>query len=586
MTRFTCPNRFAFRFLCWFLAGLMFVTPSLPVMAQGADATPVAENPKQPVLNDKTLLADPATASAVQPHDFTYLLPQACVVVAARPRQLFASPAVAMMPLEVLQAASLQETGVDVLEMETLLFSVEPFMGGPPNYALHTTFANVVEGKLNPKLTAHTQPGQLDGRQYFQSQHLQLPSIYLVDGKTLIATPEMSLQKLIMAETDPSTSATAKRLQTAQGDDLYVAINIEMLRPLINQLLMQAPIPPELLAFTPAPDLVKVVELRVNLSGAGPNELVIEANNAADAEKLVAMLQQVMERWRNLALAESAKLKQSEDPVEQALGRYQERIMNQMAGAFLPTQEDARLIVYRLAPSESGQNPMMTTAVVGVLVALLLPAVQASREAARRSQTMNHLKMLLLALLNYQDMNGKFPPSASFDSEGRPMLSWRVHILPFLEHGELYKQFHLDEPWDSEHNRKLIPLMPSFYLDPASKHTQQEGLSNYLGVKGEGMIFDDSKQDITFKDIIDGTSNTIVLLQVNDEQAAIWTKPQDWEFNAQSPLLGLAPNVRPAVFLAGFTDGHVAAISQTVDAGVFKAMLTRAGEEIVDDNLH
>ena len=81
---------------------------------------------------------------------------------------------------------------------------------------------------------------------------------------------------------------------------------------------------------------------------------------------------------------------------------------------------------------------------------------------------------------------GRFPAHANYNESGKPLLSWRVHILPYLEAGHLYEQFHLDEPWDSEHNRQLIAKMPTSYLDPSSpKYTAEMGHTHYLGIKGE-----------------------------------------------------------------------------------------------------
>lgn len=584
MTRFTCPYRFGFRFLCWFLAALMFATPSLPALAQNAKAEETeaeVEQLRRNVVGDTTLLADPAVVPAVAPLDLTYLLPQACLVVAARPRQLLTASAAAMMPIEVLQAASLQQTGLDPLETETLLLSVEPPMTGPPNFALLATFANSVEGKLHPQLTAHTQPGQLDGREYHQSQHPQMPSIYSIDGKTLLAAPDMVLQKLVATETAPAGNLLGERLKAAATDDLYVAVNIEVLRPLINQLLMQAPVPPELQHFYPAPDLIRLVELRLNLSGMGPTELTVEANNAADAEKLVTMLKQAMEMWRSQALAEVEQLKQNPDPVQQALGHYQERMLSQMFAFAVPQQEGARLELFHMDPNESPNGPMVAMAVAGILVALLLPAVQAAREAARRNTSMNNMKQIMLALLNYEDSHKNFPTHANYDDNGKPLLSWRVHILPFLEEQQLYSQFHLDEPWDSEHNRQLIAKMPAVFLDPSSRYQQQDGKTHYLGIKGKGFAFEGTDETFSFAAFRDGTSNTAMILQVNDDRAPEWTKPDDWEFNEQAPLQGLSNSLHPGIFLVGFCDGHVRAISEGIDLSVFKALLTRAGGEVV-----
>ena len=123
-----------------------------------------------------------------------------------------------------------------------------------------------------------------------------------------------------------------------------------------------------------------------------------------------------------------------------------------------------------------------------VLVALLLPAVQAAREAARRSQSMNNLKQIALAMHNYHDTFTAFPPAYSVDKDGKPLLSWRVHILPVSSSSTpLYQEFHLDEPWDSDHNKKLIARMPQIYRSPNSM--AEPGKTVYLGNAGKDGVF-------------------------------------------------------------------------------------------------
>ena len=94
----------------------------------------------------------------------------------------------------------------------------------------------------------------------------------------------------------------------------------------------------------------------------------------------------------------------------------------------------------------------------GVLVALLLPAVQAAREAARRSQCTNNLKQIVLALHNYHDVYKCFPSAVLTDESGRPIRSWRVAILPFMEQQALYKQYDFNQPWDSPRNPRWEEL--------------------------------------------------------------------------------------------------------------------------------
>ncbi len=217
-----------------------------------------------------------------------------------------------------------------------------------------------------------------------------------------------------------------------------------------------------------------------------------------------------------------------------------------------------------------------------VAVAMLLPAVNASREAARRARSMNHLKQIAIAMHNYHDTHGAFPAGYSADADGKPLLSWRVHILPFLEESELYEEFHLDEPWDSEHNKELIAEMPEVFRSPNS--TAQPGRSNYLGVGGRDGVFvrpqPGKRLGTEIRQIVDGASNTIMAVEVPDASAVIWTRPGDFAADEQQPTKGLL-GLRPGGFLAGLADGSVQFVSETIDADALKAMFTKSGGEVV-----
>lgn len=221
--------------------------------------------------------------------------------------------------------------------------------------------------------------------------------------------------------------------------------------------------------------------------------------------------------------------------------------------------------------------PLGTLATAAPLVAaMLVPAANASREAAARSQATNNLKQIGLAMHNYHDVHASFPAAASHDDEDKPLLSWRVHVLPYIEQNELYKEFHLDEPWDSEHNKKLIPRMPAVYRTP--NHPEiGEGKTVYLVPRGEGTIFE-GFDGPRIQDITDGTSNTIMAVEASPERAAIWTAPNELDFAPEQPFAGLG-GIHANGFLALFADGSVRFIAQTVDPKTLKALFTAAGGE-------
>lgn len=220
-----------------------------------------------------------------------------------------------------------------------------------------------------------------------------------------------------------------------------------------------------------------------------------------------------------------------------------------------------------------------------VAVALLLPAVQASREAARRMQSSNNLKQILLAMHNYHSVHRGFPPAYNVDKEGKPLLSWRVHILPFIEEEALYRQFHLDEPWDSEHNRKLIEKMPKTLRSP--KSVAAPGMTNYLGIASPGGVFDrptinaGRTQGLSMASITDGTSNTLAVVEANDASAVIWTKPADFVPEEKDPHNGLL-GMYPGGFQAGFVDGSVRFVAERITAETLRNLFHRADGNVID----
>jgi hypothetical protein len=213
-------------------------------------------------------------------------------------------------------------------------------------------------------------------------------------------------------------------------------------------------------------------------------------------------------------------------------------------------------------------------ATAGVLVALLLPAVQQAREAARRIQGMNELKQIGLAMQNHHDVFKKFPAAAICDADGKPLLSWRVKILPYLDEAALYNEFHLDEPWDSEHNKPLLERMPAVYKDPRLGDLGNKTV--YLVPTGDAVMFF-NKVGANMKAVTDGTSKTILAVEADPENAVPWTKPDDLEIDPKEPAAGLA--TKAGVFMVVAVDGSVHVVSADIDPETLWALFTRAGRE-------
>lgn len=201
----------------------------------------------------------------------------------------------------------------------------------------------------------------------------------------------------------------------------------------------------------------------------------------------------------------------------------------------------------------------------------------AQRPANPRDIVFNNIKQIMLMMHNSHDAYRAFPPVSGPKPEIKG-LSWRVVLLQFLDEGELYGKFKLDEPWDGPNNRKLITQMPKVFRHPTNRTLNASGKTCYLGVAGEGFAIGLTK-GISIRQFADGTSNTAMIVVVDPDNAVPWTKPEDWTPTKDDPLRGLADIAGKSIF--GFADGSVRSLSRHHPEEIWK-IFTINGSEIVD----
>lgn len=198
---------------------------------------------------------------------------------------------------------------------------------------------------------------------------------------------------------------------------------------------------------------------------------------------------------------------------------------------------------------------------------------------AARVRSSNNLKGLMMALWAYHDVNGHFPPQAIYDKNGKALLSWRVLLLPYLDEDELFKQFHLDEPWDSKHNKPLLAKMPKRYAPTLRGKTKEKYGTFYQVFVGNGALFE-GQEGLSISDITDGTSQTIAIAEA--AVAVPWSKPADLPYDPKKPipkLGGLFDNGINAVF----ADASAHWLKKDFDAPTMRTVISRnAGDIVVD----
>jgi hypothetical protein len=160
-------------------------------------------------------------------------------------------------------------------------------------------------------------------------------------------------------------------------------------------------------------------------------------------------------------------------------------------------------------------------------------------------QSNNNLRQLAIAMHNYHDANRGFPRPAILDAAGKPLLSWRVELLPYLDEHTLYNHFQLDEPWDSPHNLDLLRYMPDTFAPPGLELEDPNG-TFYQVFVGPGAVFDPGrKKAVSLASVTDGSAHTLLIVEA--AEPVPWTKPVDLPFAADQSLPKLG-----GIFFGGF----------------------------------
>ena len=245
-----------------------------------------------------------------------------------------------------------------------------------------------------------------------------------------------------------------------------------------------------------------------------------------------------------------------------------------------------------------GQGGLGAVATSGILVALLLPAVQQARAAARRSQSKNNLKQIGLALHNYHDVHNQFPAGTVEDSAEEPedRLSWISSVLPYLDQAPLYQKLDQESGWDSDANSTFTSISIPTLLNPGANGAV-DGVTHYVGISGLGKdaptlpvnheragVFGYNRKT-RFRDIRDGSSNTIGVTEASGEFGR-WAAGGNDTLRSltQQPYIN-GPDGIGGPYQGGvqvlLMDGSVRFISNDIDPDVFKALITINGGEVV-----
>ena len=220
---------------------------------------------------------------------------------------------------------------------------------------------------------------------------------------------------------------------------------------------------------------------------------------------------------------------------------------------------------------------------VGLVLAAPVPKVEEKLKPAtdaQRDEVKENLKQILLAMHNFHDAMGHMPADILDAKTKKPLLSWRVQLLPYMEEEDLWKQFKLDEPWDSKNNKPLIEKLPKIYAPTRAKAKPGETFYRGFGGTGEFAGVFQPGAKVGLVGITDGTSNTIAVIDAGEP--VVWTKPDTDLPNDPKKDLPKLGGMIDGDFYCAMCDGSWKTVKRQFNEKALRAAISRAGGEVFE----
>ena len=378
---------------------------------------------------------------------------------------------------------------------------------------------------LNGKAIKRTPAGKMLGIYYDGNTRITIASDgYLLDSTALNATS--SIEKYFSAHSDRA---------------IRLGVDLDSVRPQLNKIKELGEIPPMIFGIVNA---IRSASVAIDLNNKELTNFVINTDNEENAELIASQINGFLRTVKMQASQAANELFAEGSDEAKTMSEFVNGLKCEVAGA------SASMSVTKPDGYEK----------------FIASAVEKAREAAKQAEKMNYFRQIGIGLLNAHDAYASFPFPEPMNSSFSKDLSWRVIVLPFMEENIMYDKFDFKQAWDSETNLPLAKQMPKAY-------GFGEG-----GEKTSVCWIKATDKKVRFRDIRDGTSNTIMLME-NPNKVA-WSKPGDLSIDE---AVNLVKNLEDGEKLAVvFYDCSVHTVTNKMDLEKFKALLTLDGGEIVN----
>jgi hypothetical protein len=457
-------------------------------------------------------------------------------------------------------------------------------------------------------------PRKHAGKDYYFDES-QWSGLLILDDHSYAYASEDSITALIDSMGKAGSSPLAA-VFTREAEKHPVTVGVDVAKFADHKIVKS--VPPELQAMFKAKTLLATLDLKPKTAVSALLEFATEA----DAKEGMKAAQEAVQLARGqlgsaLTFVEQ-KAKRDPNKDQTGIQEFPETVGFLLAAAGLKkldallgamplnakgTAVQASLELDSVLP---GGSTALSIAVVGGAIMSAMSSERGNRVFSPSdydwTQRERNLTEVAKAIEKYRKDKGHYPPPAILDKEGKPLHSWRVAILPYLDNThitnntfdgkpingpkELYALFKLDEPWDSAHNKKLIEKLPSVYQAPwyVMPYWQiNSGKTMTLAVLGKGAIFDPTKKTVSDSDVRDELKHTLLVLQLEEAgQAVYWSKPADITLTAEGKLPTDGPMLAKR-FAVVYGDASAHTLVNGLSEKTFLGIVSREGNEKFDE---
>ncbi len=390
---------------------------------------------------------------------------------------------------------------------------------------------------------------------------------YAVNSRTfLMGQSEDVLSVVATKQRSDEQPHWVKEFAEVATEDLCGVVNIAAFRPFLQGLFAEDP-NPIVGMFVPLWENTDLIVGGARLDDKLAINVHVWSKNAKGATKVEERLTALIPLAQGLLESSRLSIRQSPNELRPLLEQSADVAEEALKNLSIQTADD------RVTVSLSTDAGSLAT-----IAKAMLPSVQKARSAGRQTQSRNNLKQIALALHNYHDVYGHFPPQVLLGPDGKTKYSWRVAILPFLDEKALYEQYDQTQPWDSEDNLKVLAQMP-----PALRHPNDAAGStntSYFVLVGEHTVASDKPgEGHGIRTITDGTSNTIMTVEAKRDIP--WTNPEDIPIDAEKAIPQLGGFFQGG-YNVGMADGSVQFISDQIEKTLLRSLITRDGGELLE----